>query len=112
MTAVDYVIALLRLALLGCPLVVAAHLVRTRFSSLHGAHGVLLESVLALAWLLVAAELLGLVGGLRFGWLVAALWGVACSRCVHGPAGPARRLTPDSPHPQDRRAPPGRSPQR
>jgi hypothetical protein len=77
MTTVDYVIALLRLALLACPLVVAAHLVRTRFSSLRGASGVLLESVLALAWLLVAAELLGLVGGLRFGWLVAALWAAA-----------------------------------
>jgi hypothetical protein len=74
MTTAHYVIALVRLALLVCPLIMAAHLVRTRCSALRGAPAALLESVLALAWLVVVAELLGLVGGLRLGWLAAALW--------------------------------------
>jgi hypothetical protein len=74
MTTARYVIALVRLALLAFPLLVTAHLVRTRCSALRGAPATLLESTLALAWLLVVAELLGLVGGLRLGWLAAALW--------------------------------------
>ncbi len=77
MTTVHYVIALVRTALLAGPLLVAAHLVRTRYSALRGAPAILLESVLALGWLLVVAELLGLVGGLRLGWLAAALWASA-----------------------------------
>jgi hypothetical protein len=73
-TTVDYVISLLRLALLVCPILVAARLLRTRCSPLTGAPAFLLESVLALAWLIVVAELLGLVGGLGLGWLAAGLW--------------------------------------
>jgi hypothetical protein len=79
MTTFQYVIALLRLALLVCPVVVAAHFVRTRYSSLPGAPAALLESTLALAWLLAVAELLGLVGGLRLGWLAGALWAAGCA---------------------------------
>ena len=59
MTTAHYVIALVRLALLACPVLVTAHLVRTRCSALRGAPAILVESVLALAWLLVVAELLG-----------------------------------------------------
>ncbi|HXD68104.1 MAG TPA: hypothetical protein VNV17_25985 [Solirubrobacteraceae bacterium] len=74
MTTVHYVIALLRAAMLACPLLVTAHLVRTRYSALRGAPGILVQSVLALGWLLVVAELLGLISGLRLGWLAAVLW--------------------------------------
>jgi hypothetical protein len=77
MTTAHYVIALVRLALLACPVLVAAHLVRTRCSALRGAPAILVESVLALAWLLAVAQLFGLVSGRRLGWLAAALWVVA-----------------------------------
>jgi hypothetical protein len=77
MTTAHYVIALVRLALVAGPALVTAHLVRARCSALRGAPAALMESTLALAWLVVVAELLGLVGGLRLGWLAAALWAAA-----------------------------------
>jgi hypothetical protein len=95
MTTVHYVIALLRSALLACPLLVAGHLVRTRFSSLRGAPAVVLEATLALAWLLVVAELLGLVGGLRLGWLAAAVW-AAAGVCVLALRPRPRRTAPQA----------------
>ncbi len=74
MTAAGFLLALVRTALVAVPVVVAAHLVRVRLSSSRGAPGVALELALGLSWLLIIGELLGLVGGLRLGWLVAAMW--------------------------------------
>jgi hypothetical protein len=94
MTTLHYVTALLRSALLVCPLLVAAHLIRTRFSQLRGAPAAVLEATLALGWLLVVAEVLGLVGAMRLGWLAAVLWtsaGVAVAALRarrHRPAAP------------------------
>lgn len=46
-------------------------------SASRGAAAALVEVILALSWLVVDAILLGLVGQLRFGWLVATLWASA-----------------------------------
>ena len=56
------------------PALVTAHAIRARWSSSRGGQAVALELVLALSWLLAVGELLGLVGALRLGWLVAVLW--------------------------------------
>ncbi|HTU95974.1 MAG TPA: hypothetical protein VMF14_09065 [Solirubrobacteraceae bacterium] len=106
MTTVDYLIALLRTGLLLCPLLVAAHLVRTRFSALRGAPAALLEAILALAWLLVVAELLGLVGAMRLGWLAAALWASAAATVLaRNPRNPRDATETDSPPPERLRPP-------
>lgn len=74
------------------PLLATARLIRISCSQAVGALALVLELTLALAWLLVAGELLGLLGGLRFGWLVAVLWTAAgLVRAVCMPQRPAVR---------------------
>jgi hypothetical protein len=69
-----YLVAFARTVLVLAPLLVVSRVVRTRLSTARGALAALLECALALSLLLVASELLGLVGLLRLGWLLAALW--------------------------------------
>ena len=77
MTGVAFVLALVRTVLLVVPALVAAHAVRRRWSSSDGALAAVVELVLALSWLLVVGELLGLIGALRLGWLLGVLWASA-----------------------------------
>lgn len=65
---------MIRLGLLIAPVAVAAHLLRRRFAVLGGVTAVLVEAVLGLAWLIVLAEALGLVGELRLWSLIAVSW--------------------------------------
>jgi hypothetical protein len=74
MTTLGFAAAVARTALIVAPAALSAHLIRLRFSSARGIPAGVIEAVLALSAVLVAAELLGLVGGLRIGWLAALLW--------------------------------------
>jgi hypothetical protein len=76
-----FLVALLRTMVVAGPALVAAHALRRRLAVARGVLGLVLELVLALSWLLVVGELLGLVGALRFGWLAVT---VAASAGVDG----------------------------
>ncbi len=74
MSSPDYVVSVIRLGLLIAPGAAAAHGVRRGFTEHSCATAALTEAILALAWLIVLAEALGVVGRLEFGWLVTTSW--------------------------------------
>lgn len=82
MSLPSFVLALVRLAVLVGPVPLAvAYLLRLR-TGLRGVDAALADVVVSLAVVAVAAELLGLFGALRFGWLAGLLWLLAVGAVV------------------------------
>jgi hypothetical protein len=77
MSASGFVVALVRLAVLAFPSAVAVWRPRRRLTAIRGVEAAMVDTVVAVGIVVVAAELLGLVGALRFGWLAGLLWLIA-----------------------------------
>ena len=77
MSASGFVVALVRLAVLAFPSTIAVWRLRRRLTAIRGAEAAMVDTIVAVGVVVVAAELLGLVGALRFGWLAGLLWLIA-----------------------------------
>jgi hypothetical protein len=73
MNPAEFMLAVLRLAVIVLPAWWTARCLRRRFPVVAGSLGVLVEAALALSAVLLIAELLGVLSLARFGWLAAAL---------------------------------------
>lgn len=78
----EFLLALVRLAAVMCPALLGPWIVRRGLTTVRGLDGALSDVALALGMTVIAAEALGLVGALRFGWLAALLWVVAAAAGV------------------------------
>ncbi len=99
MSASGFALALVRLAVLAFPSTVAVWRLRRRLTSIRGVEGALVDTVVAVGVVVVGAELLGLVGALRFGWLAGLLWLIALASlwATRSIMPPDRAIEPDRP---------------
>ena len=74
MPSPDFVLSVIRLGLVVAPVAVLAHELRCRFATVSGAPAVLVEVTLAVAWMVMLGEGLGLIGKLELWWLIVACW--------------------------------------
>jgi hypothetical protein len=95
MSASGFVVAVVRLCVLAFPAALVVSVLRRQLTTIRGVEAALVDTVGAVGVVVVAAELLGLVGALRFGWLAGLLWGLAivsvwATRSIAAaPSGPA-----------------------
>ena len=104
MSGLAFVAAVARLAVLVCPVPLAARYGRRLLTGIRGVDGALLDVVGSLAVIVVAAELLGLFGALRLGWLAGLLWMIAAGM-VSWARAHSVSTTPSGPRPASKLAP-------